>query len=44
MPRGTSRDDAVAAARADANVAKHLDGTPIRKVVFVQDRLVNLVV
>ena len=44
IPRGATQDAAVAAAMADANVAKHLDGTPIRKVVFVQDRLLNIVV
>ena len=43
MMRGISQDDAHAAALADDNVARFLDGT-VRKVVYVPDRLINLVV
>jgi leucyl-tRNA synthetase len=44
MPRGISQDDAQAAALADENVRKHLDSVQIRKIVFVPDRLLNIVV
>jgi leucyl-tRNA synthetase len=44
MPRGITEADARAAASGDDNVARHLEGATIRKVVFVPDRLVNLVV
>jgi leucyl-tRNA synthetase len=44
LPRGLSEDQARAAALADDNVRRHLDGTRVRRVVFVPDRLVNLVV
>jgi leucyl-tRNA synthetase len=44
MPRGISQDDAQAAALADENVRRQLDGKDIRKVIFVPDRLLNLVV
>lgn len=36
--------DVVAAARADGNVGRHLEGVTERKVIFVKDRLVNFVV
>jgi len=41
---GVDRETAEAAARAEENVARHLDGVTMRKVVFVQDRLLNFVV
>jgi leucyl-tRNA synthetase len=44
LPRGTSQEAAVAAAEADPAVRKYLDGGQARKVVFVPDRLLNLVV
>ena len=44
LPRGTSQDDVVARALAEAGVKKFVDGNPVKKIVFVQDRLVNLVV
>jgi len=44
LARGTNRHDALAAARADANVARHLENREIRKVIHVADRLLNLVV
>jgi len=44
LARGTSEKVAVAAALADAGVRKFLDGKEIRKTVFVQDKLVSLVV
>ena len=44
VPRGTSEDDVRAAAVADENVARFVDGASVRKVIFVPDRLINLVV
>jgi leucyl-tRNA synthetase len=44
MPRGITEDDARQAALADDNVRRQLDGKEIRKVIFVPDRLLNLVV
>ncbi len=44
MPRGTSEDQAREAALADENVRRQLDGKQIQKVIFVPDRLLNLVV
>ncbi|MEX2466224.1 MAG: leucine--tRNA ligase [Gemmatimonadota bacterium] len=36
--------DVVAAARAEENVARHLEGVPERRVIYVKERLVNFVV
>jgi leucyl-tRNA synthetase len=44
MPRGITRDDAQAAALADDNVRRFVETAQIRKVVFVPDRLLNIVV
>jgi leucyl-tRNA synthetase len=44
MPRGIAESDARAAALADENVRKFTEGKEVRKVIFVADRLVNLVV
>jgi leucyl-tRNA synthetase len=44
MPRGISQDEAREAALADENVRRQLDGKEIRNVIFVPDRLLNLVV
>jgi leucyl-tRNA synthetase len=44
LPRGTGQDEALAAARAEENVARFLDGAELRRVIHVQDRLLNLVV
>ncbi len=41
---GLGEDDAVALALADANVQHHLSGNPVRKRIYVQDKLLNLVV
>jgi leucyl-tRNA synthetase len=41
---GMSEEDALAAARADAKVAAYLDGQTVRKIVYVPDRLLNVVV
>jgi leucyl-tRNA synthetase len=44
VPRGLAQDDVQARALADDGVKKFLDGHPIRKVVYVQDRLLNIVI
>jgi len=44
MKRGITQDDAQAAALADENVRRFVDGAQVRKVIFVPDRLLNLVV
>jgi leucyl-tRNA synthetase len=44
MRRGITQDDAQAVALADDNVRRFVDGAHLRKVIFVPDRLVNLVV
>ncbi len=44
LPRGAPEHEAVAAARAHDRVAPHLEGKTLRRVVYVADRLLNLVV
>jgi leucyl-tRNA synthetase len=44
LARGTAEQEAVAAALADPAVRRFVDGKGIRKVIFVQDKLVSLVV
>ncbi len=43
-PVGISQDEAIALAKASANVQAHLAGVTIRKEIFVQGKLVNIVV
>ena len=43
VPAGTGRDEAEAAARSNPNVARHLVGRTVRKVILVPDRLLNIV-
>jgi leucyl-tRNA synthetase len=42
-PAGASSADVEKIALADANVAAHLEGLTLRKVIVVQDRIVNIV-
>src|SRR5438309_1063387 len=42
--RGASEAEVVALAMQDESVRKFVDGKPLRKTVYVQDRLLNLVV
>ncbi|MEM9528054.1 MAG: class I tRNA ligase family protein, partial [Bacteroidota bacterium] len=44
FPAGASKDDIEAEAKAHPDVAKHLDGKTIRKVIVVPKRMVNFVV
>ncbi len=43
LASGTAREDAEAAARDLPNVARHLEGRTVAKVIVVPDRLVNFV-
>jgi len=43
MPRGTNQEDATKAALADENTKKFVTGEP-KKVIFVQDKIINFVV
>jgi len=44
VPRGVTQADAVARAQREEAVRRFVDGKDVRKVVYVPDRLVNLVV
>ena len=44
VPKGADREAVTALAREEANVARHLEGMDIRRVIHVPDRLVNFVV
>jgi leucyl-tRNA synthetase len=44
VPRGLSEREALKRALADEAVKKFLDGKKVKKVVYVPDRLINLVV
>ena len=44
VPAGADREAVTALARAEDNVARHLEGMDVRRVVHVPDRLLNFVV
>ena len=44
LPRGVKREDAESAALALPAVTRAIDGKPIRRVIVVPDRIVNVVV
>jgi leucyl-tRNA synthetase len=43
VPVSASREDCERAALADENVLRYIEGKPIRKVVVVPNRLINVV-
>jgi leucyl-tRNA synthetase len=43
VPAGLSEGEAITIARADGRLAAYLDGRPVRKTVYVPDRLLNVV-
>ena len=43
-PAGADREAVVALARSEPNVARHLEGTKVRRTIHVPDRLLNFVV
>jgi leucyl-tRNA synthetase len=44
LPRGSDRATAEAAALAEANVRRGIEGKPLRRVIVVPDKIVNVVV
>ncbi len=44
LPRGTAQDTARAAALADDRVKRYVDGAEVRKLIYVPDKLLNIVV
>ncbi len=44
IAKDATEDEVVAAARAEENVARHLEGLEERRVIYVKERLVNFVV
>jgi leucyl-tRNA synthetase len=44
LPAGTSQDEAMKHAQADPAIAAHLAGKTIKKIIFVPDKLLNIVV
>jgi len=44
VPVGADRDTVVAQARSEPNVARHLEGKHVRRIIHIQDRLLNFVV
>jgi leucyl-tRNA synthetase len=44
VSRGATEAEVVARAMQDESVRKFVDGKPVRKTVYVQDRLLNFVV
>ena len=44
LPRGSDQEAARRAALAEERVRRHVDPATIRKVIFVPDKLLNLVV
>ena len=44
VPRGMAEKDVMSRVLADEAVKKFVDGQKVKKVIYVQDRLVNLVV
>ncbi|PKK90590.1 MAG: leucine--tRNA ligase [Candidatus Wallbacteria bacterium HGW-Wallbacteria-1] len=44
VARGTEQDAVLELALSDENVSRHISGAEIRKVIFVPDKLLNLVV
>ena len=43
MPAGASKEDILAAAKADPNIQKHLEGKTVVKEIYVPGKMVNLV-
>ena len=44
VPVGADRDTVVAVAMNEPNVARHMEGMDVRRIVHIQDRLLNFVV
>jgi leucyl-tRNA synthetase len=44
VPAGAGQEDVQRLAQADENVARHIEGRTIRKIIVVPGKLVNIVV
>ena len=44
MAMDASKDDAIAAAKSDNNVSRHLEGKEIKKIIYVPGKILNIVV
>jgi len=44
VPAGSGQEEVMKQAQADAGVAGHLAGKTVRKVIFVVDKMLNIVV
>jgi len=44
VPRGSDQEAVVQRAIREPSIKRFLDGKPIQRVVFVKDRLLNLVI
>jgi leucyl-tRNA synthetase len=44
VPAGASQEEVMKKAQADTGIAAHLAGKTVRKVIFVADKMLNLVV
>lgn len=44
VPSGASKDEVEAIAVADQNIEKHISGKPLKKVIYVPEKLLNIVV
>jgi len=44
MAPGSDEEAAMAGAMAEANVTRHTEGKTVRKVIYIPDRLLNIVV
>jgi leucyl-tRNA synthetase len=44
MPKGLSKDEIIELAKNDQNVSRYLEGNEVKKVIFVPDKLLNLVI
>ena len=42
-PKGCSQNEAMELAKAVASVGKQLDGKDVTKIIFVQDKILNIV-
>ena len=43
LPRGATEAEALEAARREPRVASHLEGLTVKRVIYVPDKLLNLV-
>jgi leucyl-tRNA synthetase len=44
LPADTPQEEAERIAKQDENVSKHLEGKTIKKIIFVQNKLINFIV